>query len=111
MSGATKPGLAGVLRALSGGAVVSALAHPALEPAGAIRQACRSGTAPGLENCTNPQTRPGAASGMGASSGSGFGERFTGEGGPSAGYRQLDQDRAARMGGAERQRQFGGRRR
>jgi hypothetical protein len=66
-----------------------------------------SGTAPSLDNRTNPQTRPGAASGMGASSGSGFGERFAGEGGQSSGYRQLDQDRSARMGGAERQRQFG----
>jgi hypothetical protein len=44
---------------------------------------------------------------MGATSASGLGERFTGEGGQSSGYRQLDQDRAARMGGAERQRQFG----
>jgi len=48
MSRATTPGLAGVLRALSGWPVVIALMHPALaqqpssEQASAIRQACRS---------------------------------------------------------------------
>jgi hypothetical protein len=44
---------------------------------------------------------------MGTTCESGFGERFAGGDGQSSGYRQLDQDRAARMGGAERQRQFG----
>jgi len=64
------------------------------------------GSQPGAgDSRTLPQQRPGAGGAAPAESGmqGRFGGEFQG-----GGFQQLEQDRAARFGGAERQRQFGG---
>jgi hypothetical protein len=58
----------------------------------------------GADSRTLPQDRPGAAGSTSMGAESGMHGRFGGEGG---GFQRLEQDRAARVGGAERQRQFG----
>ena len=62
--------------------------------------------AAGADARTAPQERPGAAGSNSMGAESGMRGRFSGEGG-GGGFQQLEQDRSARFGGAERQRQFG----
>jgi hypothetical protein len=59
----------------------------------------------GADARTVPQERPGAAGSTSMGAESGMRSRFAGEGG--GGFQQLEQDHAARFGGAERQRQYG----
>ena len=64
--------------------------------------------AAGADARTVPQERPAGSTAMGSTSmgaESGMRGRFAGEGG--GGFQQLEQDHAARFGGAERQRQYG----
>jgi hypothetical protein len=64
-----------------------------------------SKVAAGADARTALQERPGAAGSTSMGAESGMRGRFAGEG--SGGFQQLEQDHAARFGGAERQRQYG----